>query len=92
MISYSTRSLSEIFDDTQDQYIEKAEILFKSFVNTLRGIDKLSADNKELIKTGLELVGSNLEMIADLSEKDRVYSRVGMIPQRKNSILLNRKV
>jgi hypothetical protein len=79
-----------IFDESE--YAEKAEVLFNSFVNTLQKIDKLSADNKELIKTGLELVGDNLEMIADLIDRDRVYSRVGMIPSQRSSILLNTTV
>jgi hypothetical protein len=55
-------------------------------------IDNLSTENKDLIKSGLEIVGTNLELIAELSERDRVYSRVGMIPQRKNSILLNKRI
>jgi muramoyltetrapeptide carboxypeptidase LdcA involved in peptidoglycan recycling len=88
----SLQTIAEIFDEDEDVYIEKAEILFQSFVNTLRTIDKLSAENKELIKSGLEIVGTNLEIIADLSDKDKVYSRVGMIPQRKNSILFNARI
>lgn len=71
---------------------EKSAIFFKSFANILKRIDKLSAENKELIKTGLELVGDNLEMIADMIDKDRVYSRVGMIPPKRSSILLNKQV
>jgi hypothetical protein len=85
------KTVSNIFED-ESVYKEKAEILFSAFVTTLKKIDKLSADNKELIKTGLELVGDNLEMIADLIDKDRVYSRVGMIPQQRSSILLNTTV
>ena len=82
------KTLSRVFIEAE--YSEKAEVLFKSFANTLRVIDKLSNDNKDLIKTGLELVGDNLEMLADIVDKDRVYSRVGgMIPQRRSSILLN---
>ena len=73
-------------------YAEKAKVLYDSFVNTLHKIDVLSGDNKDLIKTGLELVGDNLEMIADLIDKDRVYSRVGMVPQKRSSILLNTMV
>jgi hypothetical protein len=88
----SLQTISEIFSDEEEEYIEKSEILFQSFVTALRTIDKLSAENKDLIKAGLEIVGTNLELIADLSEKDRVYSRVGMIPQRKNSILLNTRI
>ena len=76
----------------EPEYAEKAEVLYKSFINTIQKIDKLSADNKDLIKTGLELVGDNLEMISDLIDKDRVYSRVGMIPQKRSSILLNTRV
>lgn len=84
------KTVDTVFEE--DELAEKAKILFKSFANTLRKIDKLSADNKELIKTGLELVGDNLEMIADIIDKDRVYSRVGMIPQKRSSILLNTRV
>lgn len=84
------KTISNIF--IEPEYKEKAEVLFLSFANTLRKIDKLSAENKDLIKTGLELVGDNLEMIADIIDKDRVYSRVGMIPQRRSSILLNTRV
>jgi len=84
------KTVSSVFDNTEDS--EKAEIRFVCFANTLRKIDKLSAENKDLIKTGLELVGDNLEMISDIIDKDRVYSRVGMIPQRRNSILLNTRV
>ena len=73
-------------------YNEKAQAMYDSFINTLHKIDLLSNDNKDLIKTGLELVGDNLEMIADLIDKDRVYSRVGMIPQHRSSILLNTTV
>ncbi|MCL2064958.1 MAG: flagellar export chaperone FlgN [Candidatus Cloacimonetes bacterium] len=76
----------------ESEYSEKAGVLFVSFVNTLHSIDKLSNENKELIKTGLDLVGDNLELIADLVDRDRVYSRVGMIPQRRSAILLNTRV
>jgi hypothetical protein len=77
----------------EPEYSEKAEVMFRSFANTLRARDKLSAENKDLIRTGLELVGDNLEMIADIIDRDKVYSRVGgMIPQRRSSILLNTHV
>ena len=82
------KTLSRVFIEAE--YAEKAEVLFKSFANTLRVIDKLSNENKELIKTGLDLVGDNLEMLADIVDRDRVYSRVGgMIPHKRSSILLN---
>ena len=82
------KTLSRIF--IEPEYSEKAEVLYKSFANTLKVIDKLSNENKELIKTGLDLVGDNLEMLADIVDRDRVYTRVGgMIPQRRSSILLN---
>jgi len=84
------KTVAIVFETSED--IEKAETMFICFANTLRNIDKLSAENKDLIKTGLELVGDNLEMIADVIDKDRVYSRVGMLPQRKKSILLNTRV
>jgi len=58
----------------------------------LKTIDKLSSENKELIRTGLELVGDNLEMIADIIDRDRVYSRVGMISQKRSSIILNKRI
>ncbi|MCD4650435.1 MAG: flagellar export chaperone FlgN [Candidatus Cloacimonetes bacterium] len=86
----SLKSIHTIFDDEMLQ--EKARIFFKVFANTLKTIDKLSAENKELIRTGLELVGDNLEMIADIIDKDRVYSRVGMINQKRSSIILNKQV
>jgi hypothetical protein len=86
--SNNLKTLSRAF--IEPEYSEKAEIMFKSFANTLKQIDRLSGENKELIKTGLDLVGDNLEMIADLVDRDRVYSRVGgMIPHRRSSILLN---
>jgi len=84
------KTMAVAFDNEED--IERSEIMFKCFANTLRRIDRLSAENKDLIKTGLELVGDNLEMIADVIDKDRVYSRVGMVSQRKQSILLNTRV
>jgi len=84
------KTVPSIFEEPE--YSEKASIMFVSFINTLRAIDKISAENKELIKTGLDLVGDNLEMIADLVDKDRVYSRVGMMPQKRSAILLNTTV
>lgn len=87
---YSLRNIQELFTETE--YVQKAQLLFRIFSTTLKKIDKLSNDNKELIRTGLELVGDNLEMIADIIDKDRVYSRVGMISQKRNSILLNKRV
>ena len=84
------KTIPTVFNEST--YSEKATIFYESFINTLHKIDILSSDNKDLIKTGLELVGDNLEMIADLIDKDRVYSRVGMIPQRRSSILLNTTV
>jgi hypothetical protein len=86
----SLKSIYEVMDESDQK--EKALVFFKTFSNTLKKIDKLSAENKELIKTGLELVGDNLEMIADMIDKDRVYSRVGMIPPKRSSILLNKQV
>jgi len=86
----SLKTVDQAFHE--EELAERARLLFESFANTLRKIDKLSADNKELIKTGLELVGDNLEMISDIIDKDRVYSRVGMIPQKRSSILLNTRV
>jgi hypothetical protein len=86
----SLKTIDRLFTDPQDQ--EKAAVFFKVFANTLKTIDKYSAENKELIRTGLELVGDNLEMIADIIDRDRVYSRVGMIQQKRGSILLNRQV
>ena len=84
------KTVRNVFEETEN--VEKADILFISFINTLKGIDKLSIENKDLIKTGLDLVGENLEMIADIVDRDRVYSRVGMIPQRRSAILLNTRV
>jgi hypothetical protein len=86
----SLKTICEVIDE--EELKEQAVLFFKTFSNTLKKINKLSADNKELIKTGLELVGDNLEMIADMIDKDRVYSRVGMIPAKHNSILLNKQV
>ncbi len=85
-------TLKNISEALEGDDKEKSAIYFKSFANTLKKIDKLSSENKELIKTGLELVGDNLEMIADMIDKDRVYSRVGMIPPKRSSILLNKQV
>jgi len=86
-------SLKNIFEVIEeDELKEQALVYFKTFSNTLQKINKLSSENKELIKTGLTLVGDNLEMIADMIDKDRVYSRVGMIPAKHNSILLNKQV
>jgi len=90
LASYNLKNISTIFETPE--YAHKAETLFNVFVNTMKKIEKLSADNKELIKTGLTLIGENLETIADLIDRDRIYSRVGMIPQQRNAILLNTKV
>jgi hypothetical protein len=87
---HSLKTLEHVFPDPEDQ--DKARVYFKVFANTLKTIDRHSAENKELIRTGLELVGDNLEMIADIIDRDRVYSRVGMIQQKRSSILLNRRV
>jgi len=84
------KTVHTVFEDEINS--ERAEIMFVSFINTLTMIDKLSSENKELIKTGLELVGDNLEMIADIVDKDRVYSRVGIIQQKRSAILLNTHV
>ncbi|MCL1826620.1 MAG: flagellar export chaperone FlgN [Candidatus Cloacimonetes bacterium] len=82
------KTLSKVF--IEQEYAEKAEILFRSFSNTLRAIDKLSAENKELIKTGLELVGENLEMLADFLDRDKIYSHIGkMATQKRSPLLLN---
>lgn len=85
-------TLKNVSEALENEDQEKSAVFFKSFSNILKRIDKLSAENKELIKTGLELVGDNLEMIADMIDKDRVYSRVGMIPPKRSSILLNKQV
>jgi len=90
LASYNLKNISTIFE--MPEYAQKAETLFNVFVSTMKKIEKLSADNKELIKTGLTLIGENLEMISDLIDRDRIYSRVGMIPQQRNAILLNTKV
>ena len=84
------KTVSNIFEE--EDLKDKAEVFFSSFVNTLRAIDQLSNDNKELIQTGLDLVGKNLEMISEIADNARVYSRVGMIPQKRNSIILNTQV
>ncbi|HPY96676.1 MAG TPA: flagellar export chaperone FlgN [Candidatus Cloacimonadota bacterium] len=86
----SLKNLFEVLEE--DVHKEQAMLFFKTFSNTLQRINKISEANKELIKTGLTLVGDNLEMIADMIDKDRVYSRVGMIPAKHNSILLNKQV
>ncbi len=88
--NYSLKNIFEVF--YKDEEKEKSSIFFKVFSNTLKQIDKFSAQNKELIRTGLELVGENLEMIADIIDKDRVYSRVGMIQPKRNAILLNKRI
>ena len=76
----------------EPEYTEKVHVMYKAFAGTLNQIDKLSAENKALIKTGLDLVGGNLEMIADVIDRDKVYSRVGnMLPHRRSSILVNRR-
>ena len=84
------KTVAKVF--TQSEDAERAEILCATFVNTVKKIDTLSTENKELIKTGLELVGENLEMIADMIDKDRIYSRVGIMPAKRSAILLNTKV
>ena len=84
------KTVPSIFEEQEDS--EKATLMFVSFINTLKTIDRISAENKELIKTGLDLVGENLEMIADMVDKDKVYSRVGIMPQSRSAILLNTTV
>jgi ribosomal protein S24E len=86
----SLKNLDTIFDE--EEIKEKTRIFFKVFSNTLRKIDSLSNENKELIRTGLELVGDNLELIADIIDRDRVYSRVGIINQSRTSLLINKRV
>ncbi len=86
----SLKNIDCVFSEPEER--EKAQVFFKVFANTLKTIDKLSAENKELIRTGLEMVGDNLEMIADIIDRDRVYSRVGMINQKRSSILLNKRI
>jgi len=90
LASYNLKNISTIFEIPE--YAHKAETLFKVFVGTMKKIEVLSAENKEMIKTGLTLIGENLETISDLIDRDRIYSRVGMIPQQRNAILLNTKV
>ncbi len=85
-------NLKTIHNCFKDEFSDKAKVFFKVFANTLKTIDKLSSENKELIRTGLELVGDNLEMIADIIDRDRVYSRVGMISQKRSSIILNKRI
>ncbi len=55
----SLKNIDRVFTEPEEQ--EKAQVFFKVFANTLKTIDKLSAENKELIRTGLEMVGDNLE-------------------------------
>ena len=86
----SLKNLDSIFDE--EEIKEKSRIFFKVFSNTLRKIDSLSNENKELIRTGLELVGDNLELIADIIDRDRVYSRVGIVNQTRTSLLINKRV
>jgi len=86
----SLKTIQRIF--VEAELIEKVQVFFKVFSNTLKAIDKLSVENKELIRTGLELVGDNLEMIADIIDRERVYSRVGMISQKRKSIILNKRI
>ena len=88
--THTLRNIGELLPQEEEQ--ERAQVFFKVFANTLKAIDKLSAENKELIRTGLEMVGDNLEMIADIIDRDRVYSRVGMIHQKRSSILLNKRI
>ena len=88
MTANNLKTLPRVF--IEQEYSEKADVLFRSFTNTLRVIDKLSSENKELIKTGLNLVGDNLETLANIVDRDRVYSNVGsMVPQRRSPLLLN---
>lgn len=86
----SLKNIDEIFAEQEEK--EKGKIFFKVFSNTLKQIDRLTAETKELIKTGLELVSENLEMISDVIDRDRVYSRVGMISQNRSSILVNKRI
>jgi len=88
--THSLKNIGELLEGDEER--ERAQVFFKVFANTLKTIDKLSSENKELIRTGLELVGDNLEMIADIIDRDRVYSRVGMIHQKRSSILLNKRI
>ncbi|MEA1972372.1 MAG: flagellar export chaperone FlgN [Candidatus Cloacimonadota bacterium] len=86
----SLKNIDEILDEKEEK--ERGRIFFKVFSNTLKQIDRLTVETKELIKTGLELVSENLEMISDVIDRDRVYSRVGMINNNKSSILLNKQI
>ena len=84
------KNIDEVFHEEEE--CEKGRIFFKVFSNTLKQIDRLTVETKELIKTGLELVSENLEMISDVIDRDRVYSRVGMVSQNKSSILVNKQI
>jgi len=88
--NFNLKNISTLF--TIEEYAQKAEILFATFVTTMRKIERLSAENKDLINTGLNLIGDNLEMISELIDRDRIYSRVGMIPHGRSAILLNKQV
>lgn len=88
--SWNLRNIDETFDIDEEK--RKAQIFFKVFSHTLKTIDALSHENKELIRTGLELVGDNLEMIADIIDHDRVYSRIGVVETKRSALLLNKRV
>lgn len=87
---YSLKNIDEVFDEIELK--EKSMIFFDLFSTTLKKIDRLSYENKTLIGTGLELVSDNLEIIADIIDRDRVYSRVGMINPKRSSLILNKRV
>lgn len=88
--TFNLRHVEQLFEDEED--VEKAGIFFKVFTNTLKSIDKLSAENKELIRTGLEMVGDNLEMIADIIDHDKLYSRMGMMRASRSPLLINKRI
>lgn len=84
------QNLGDFLTDSTDKL--KAEAYFVEFKNLLKLLDKISTINKELIKTGLSLVGDNIEIIKEATAKSHVYSKVGIVFNQNCSLLFNKRI
>lgn len=86
----SLSNLNEYLEDEQSK--ERAIIYYQGFCDILKQIDLISDENKELIKTGLTLVGDNISILSELNKKNQFYSNSGLINQQKSAVLLSKRV
>ncbi len=86
---YNLKNIAELipYDDMES----KVDMLFKGFSSILASIDDLSAENKKLIATGLNLINDNINDIAILVSKKSLYKNDGAYLKRE-SILFNARI